>query len=147
MSAASIAARFFFYALRSLLSMTVFVLFRCVAMLVVSLVQALRVTGTALGSGLDQVSELVRSGAGHLVHSLLDLVRNALSDTVGAASGSLSLAATAPGALAERFGEAAKGAAEVLPEVMDNAAETVSKVVNDLWEHYKDAVRYVVENV
>jgi len=89
---------------------------------------------------VECVFDLLKDGLVSLISSGVELVS-------GTATGSISLTASAFVELTEKMKNAFDMLAEIFPEAFEGMSEMVGKMVSDLWDNYKDAVGYIIQNV
>ncbi|CAL9056376.1 unnamed protein product, partial [Musa banksii] len=143
--------QFVFWVIASLANLASFVVLRGAALLIVALVQLFKIprqasydavefTGGLIRSALERVTELARDAAVSLASSLFE----GLASTAG---GSLQLTTSAVAELVEKTKGKLEDMSEVLPQVLEGASEMVAKIADGLWNSYKDAVAYIMDNV
>ena len=139
------------WALSSLASLATFIIFRAVALIVVLFIQLFRVPGLAIEGALEHIAVLLRTA----VECVFDLLKDGLVSLIssgvelvsGTATGSISLTTSAVVELTEKMKNAFDMLAEIFPEAFEGMSEMVGKMVSDLWDNYKDAVGYIIQNV
>ncbi|WOL14427.1 hypothetical protein Cni_G23207 [Canna indica] len=142
--------QFIFWVIGSLLSLLCFIVFRGVALLLVALIQLLKLPRQVSAGAIDFFSEVLRS----ILEYALDMIKNVTLAAVSgffealksAATGSIQLSSAAAAELVERTRSGLGELSEMLPKVVEAAAEMVVKAVDGLWNSYKDAVGYIMEN-
>lgn len=148
---ALVLLQFVFWVIASLANLASFVVLRGVALLIVALVQLFKIprqasydavefAGGLIRSALESVTELARDAAVSFASSLFEALASA-------AVGSLQLTTSAVAELVEKTKGKLEEMSEVPPQVLEGASEMVAKIAEGLWNSYKDAVAYIMDNV
>ncbi|KAL1340896.1 hypothetical protein HN51_027398 [Arachis hypogaea] len=142
--------RLIIFSLLTLCSLLTHLIFSFIASAIVLLIQAIKVPSEAIHGGFQLVAEALRAcldvmfqliieGISLLLSSLFDAIKESIK-------GSMSATGSAIGEVAEKLKTSIEEGLQNLPELIEELADFVSKVVQELWNNYVDSVAQVLEN-
>ncbi|URE12257.1 hypothetical protein MUK42_22061 [Musa troglodytarum] len=140
-----------FWAIASLASLASFVVFRGAALLIVALLQLFKIPRRASYDAVEFAGGLIRSAlervTEHAWDAAVSLASSLFEALASAAAGSLQLTTSAVAELVEKTRSKLEEMSEVPPQVLEAASEMVAKIADSVWNSYKDAVGYIMDNV
>ncbi|KAB2614272.1 hypothetical protein D8674_039736 [Pyrus ussuriensis x Pyrus communis] len=142
-----------FFALSFISNLVTRLIFSATAHLLVLLIHGFRTPAQGIHGTLQLVTEVIRSCSEYFV----GLVMKALSATIstffdflkGSVTGSAGVTTSAIVGLVEKTKtslESVDGLLPDYPEVSKGFSEMVYRIVNDMWNNFKDAFEYVTKN-
>ncbi|EEF31287.1 conserved hypothetical protein [Ricinus communis] len=125
-------------------------IFRVTAYLLVLIIQGLRLPGEAAHGALQQIAEAIKTCFEYIMELVMEMISSIISSSfdllIEAVTGSASFTGSAIGGLVEKARTSFDGLLTDLPELAEEFSGMVSTAVTDLWDNYKDALRYITEN-
>ncbi|CAI9107357.1 OLC1v1006688C1 [Oldenlandia corymbosa var. corymbosa] len=140
------------WAITTLLNIITWLIFNTAAHLLVLAIRGCKIPGQAIQGALEQLGNVIRTCLVYLlelsmnsmmafVSSLFDAMKQGITDSAtgaGSALGSL---------MEEMRGSLENLIKEIAPQVIEGFTDLITNVVVNLWNSYKEAVAYVLENM
>ncbi|KAK4270180.1 hypothetical protein QN277_023254 [Acacia crassicarpa] len=143
--------RFIILCVVTLWSIITRIIFSSVAQLVVVLIQGLKLPGEAAQGGFQQGAEAIRGIfeflLSFLVETLTFVVTTVFDVLKEVVFGSVDVLVQGLMTLSETLKSSLEASVEYVSEMSGEIADMVTSMVEELWNNYKDAVGYVVENI
>ncbi|OIT31281.1 hypothetical protein A4A49_25129 [Nicotiana attenuata] len=116
----------------------------------VFMIQALKVPGNAIQTGLQAIGDAVKACLEYVLDLLLEVLSAAASSFFDLLKKSLvdgsSAMISAAGEVMETLKNSSVELSKELLEVFEGLQQMISKIVEDLLKNYMDAVKYVIQN-
>ncbi|CAN4093734.1 unnamed protein product [Withania somnifera] len=139
-----------FSTLGTLFSFIISLLFSTSACAFVLMIQALKVPGEAIQTGLQAVRDTFKACLECLLDLLLHVLSTAASSFFDLLKSNLveglSTMISTMGEVIEKLRNSSEELSKELMLVFQGLQQTISKIVEDLLKNYMDAVKYVIEN-
>lgn len=124
-------------------------IFSTIAHLLVLLIHGCKLPGQAIHGGLGQVSEAIKSCLEYFLGLIMEVISALISTffdyLIESVTGSAAAATSTVWDLLEKT-KTSLDALKSFQEAFEGLPEMTFDIVKDLWNNYKDALGYVVEN-
>ncbi|MCE5166129.1 hypothetical protein HAX54_014967 [Datura stramonium] len=135
-----------FSTLGTLFSFIIGLLFTASACAFVLMIQALKVPGDVIQTGLQAVGDAIKACLEYLLDILLQVLGTAASSFFDLLKTSLVEGLSTTGEVIEKLRNSSEELSKELLQVSQGLQQMISKIVEDLWKNYMDAVKYVIQN-